>query len=52
MFTCRDKSNVNKKKNSGGRRRKGSFDKCVMGKKLIRHEAASFDFTSEIDSVG
>lgn len=25
-----------KQKNSGRRRRKGSFDKCVMGKKLIR----------------
>lgn len=52
MFTCRDKSNVNKIKNSGRRRIKGSFDKCAMGKKLIRQKAASFDFTFKTDSVG
>lgn len=51
MFTCRDKSNVNKKTAAGGEE-KGSFDKCLMGKKLIRREAASFDFTSTTDSVG
>lgn len=51
MFTCLDRTNVNTGK-SGRERRKGSFDKCVMGKGLIRQEAASFDFTSETGSVG